>query len=80
MGKNLNRKVTIYINGTEIKSTIASLEAELKKLKNQQKQLTIGTEEYVETGKKIREIENILHSQRAATHSLNSEWKSTTDD
>lgn len=79
MAKNLNRKVTVYINGSEIKSTIASLEAELKKLKNQQKQLTIGTEEYIETGKKIREIENILHSQRAAMHSLNNEWKSTTE-
>lgn len=79
MAKNLNRKVTVYINGSEIKSTIASLEAELKKLKNQQKQLTIGTDEYVEVGKKIREIENILHSQRAAMHSLNNEWKSTTE-
>lgn len=79
MAKNLNRKVTVYINGTEIKSTLASLEAELKKLKNQQKQLTIGTEEYVQTGLKIREIENIIHQQRAATHSLNQEWKSTTE-
>ena len=76
MSKNLSRKVTIYINGKEVESTIKSLEAEVRKLKNQQKNLTIGTEEYIKTGLKIREIQSVLQAQKNAVNDLQPGWKS----
>ena len=76
MAKTLSRKVSIYINGKEVESTIKSIEAELRKLKNQQKNLTIGTEEYVQTGLKIREIQEVLQAQKAAVNDLQPGWRS----
>ncbi len=78
MAKTLNRKVTIYIDGKEVKSTLASLEAEMRKLKAQQKNMTIGSEEYIRTTKKIREINSVIESQRREVKGLGNEWKSTT--
>lgn len=78
MAKTLNRKVTIYIDGKEVKSTLASLEAEMRKLKAQQKNMTIGSEEYIRTTKKIREINSVIESQRREVNGLGNEWKSTT--
>lgn len=49
MAKVLSRTVSIYVDGKQVDSTLKSLETNLKKLKNQQKFLTIGTEEYIET-------------------------------
>lgn len=78
MPNTLNRKVTIYIDGKEVKSTLASLEAEMRKLKAQQKDMTIGSEEYISTTKKIREINSVIESQRREVKGLGIEWKSTT--
>lgn len=78
MAKTLNRKVTIYIDGKEVKSTLASLEAEMRKLKAEQKNMTIGSEEYIRTTKKIREINSVIESQRREVKGLGDEWKSTT--
>lgn len=78
MSKALNRKVTIYIDGKEVKSTLASLESEMRKLKAQQKDMTIGSEEYISTTKKIREINSVIESQRREVKGLGNEWKSTT--
>ena len=36
MAKNINRKVTIYINGKEVENTIDSIRKEVKKLKAEQ--------------------------------------------
>ncbi len=66
MAKSLNRKVSIYVNGKEVESTIKSLESELIKLKRIQKNLTIGSEEYVETTLKIREIQNVIRENTRA--------------
>lgn len=78
MAKTLNRKVTIYIDGKEVKSTLASLEAEMRKLKAQQKNMTIGSEEYIRTTKKIQQLNGILEVQKREVRGLGNEWKNTT--
>lgn len=77
MAKALSRKVTIYVNGKEVQSTIQSLEGEMKKLQAQQKKMTIGTEEYIKTSMKIREINGVINEQKQAVKGLGNEWKST---
>ena len=77
MAKALSRKVTIYINGKAVESTVKSLTAELNKLKTQQKGLIIGSEEYIKASLKIREIEGVLASQKAAVKGVGEEWKET---
>lgn len=75
MAKTLSRKVTIYINGKEVASTIKSLTAEMNKLKTQQKGMIIGSEEYIKTSLKIREIEGVLTAQKNAIRGVGEEWK-----
>ena len=77
MAKALSRKVTIYINGKEVESTIKSLTAELNKLKNQQKGMVLGSEEYIKASLKIKEIEGVLAEQKAAVRGIGEEWKAT---
>lgn len=77
MAKALSRKVTIYINGKEIENTLSSLKGEMVKLQNQQKKMVIGSEEYVETSLKIREIKSVLREQEDAVRGLGDAWKDT---
>lgn len=66
MAKVLSRNVVIYVDGKQVDSTIKSLQAELKKLQNRQKNLTIGTDEYIQTSLKMREIQNVLRENTRA--------------
>lgn len=66
MAKVLSRTVSIYVDGKQVESTIESLQDNLNKLRNRQKKLTIGTEEYIETGKKIREINDVIRETNNA--------------
>lgn len=77
MAKALSRKVTIYINGKEVESTIKSLTSEMDKLKKQQRGMIIGSEEYVKTSLKIKEIDGVLKAQKAAIQSVGESWEDT---
>ena len=70
MAKVLSRKVTIYINGKEVENTIKSLEAEAAKLRAQQRNLVIGSEEYIETSRKLKEIKDVLAQQKNAVEGV----------
>ncbi len=75
MAKVLSRKVTIYVDGKEVESTLKSLQAELNKLRNKQRTATIGSEEYVKTSLKIKEIESVLKEQSRAIQEAGQDWK-----
>ena len=49
MAKMLNRKVTVYVSAKEVENTLKSLRAELRRLENQQKNCTMGSDEYLWT-------------------------------
>ncbi len=75
MANTLSRKVTIYINGKEVESTLSSLKSAMTKLQNEQKLMTIGSEEYVKAGMKIKEISYILEEQKMAMKKVEGEWE-----
>lgn len=77
MAKALSRKVTIYINGKEIENTLSSLKGEMVKLQNQQKKMVIGSEEYIQTSLKIKEIKSVLTEQEKAVRDLGTDWEKT---
>ena len=76
-GKTLSRKVSIYINGKEIESTLSSLQDNMRKLQAQQRKMTIGSEEYIETSMKIREIDGVIREQQRAVKDLGNSWDKT---
>lgn len=78
MAKNLNRKVTIYINGREVENTLQSIRNEVVKLEREQRKLPIGSEEYLKKGKEIAELKTILRQQKVNVEDLGSAWKDAT--
>ena len=63
MAKDISRKVTIYIKGKEVENNIKSIQAAVRKLENEQKLLTIGSDEYNKKVAKIQELKKILKEQ-----------------
>ena len=60
MAKNINRKVTIYINGKEVENNIESIRKEVRKLRAEQAKCTIGSEEYIEMTKAIKQLDKVI--------------------
>ena len=79
MAKNINRKVTIYINGKEIENTIKSIRAEIVKLEREQKMLPIGSEEYKKKMMDIANLKRILQEQSVTIKNMGESWKSTVE-
>ena len=75
MAGSLNKKINIYINGKEVQNTIKSLTAEIKKLRAEQAKLPIGSDQYIEHAKKIRQIDGILREQRRAVTEMGDAWQ-----
>ena len=78
MAKNINRKVTIYINGREIENTLQSIRNEVVKLEREQRKLPIGSVEYLKKGNEIKELKGILQAQKRNVEELGNEWKDAT--
>lgn len=63
--KVVKRGVYLYLDGSEIKNDIKSIEAEMKGLVLAQKKMTLGSEEYVRTAQKIRSLRGIINEHNA---------------
>ena len=79
MAKTLSRKITIYVDGKPMDSTIKNIQGRLAKLTSEQSKLTIGTEKYVEKSKEIAKLRVILNEQKDAIKELEGSWKNATD-
>ncbi len=49
MAKTLSRTVSIYVDGKQVESTLASLRSQVQHLTNLQKKMALGSEEYIQT-------------------------------
>lgn len=74
MAGSYTRRITLYINGKEVKNDIASIKAEMQKLVNEQSRLTRGSYEYVEAGKKIRVLKGIMLEHQQQLQGVNRAW------
>lgn len=54
--KKVSRTVKIYIDGKEVDGSVGAINSQIRKLKGEIKNLTIGTDEY---NKKVRELRNL---------------------
>ena len=62
--KNLNASLKIWIDGKEIPNTVNAITKEMKKLQREQKDMTLGSEEYVKQSRKIAELNTILSEHK----------------
>lgn len=73
------RGIYLYINGQEVSNDVKSIRAEMKKLVNQQAQMTMGSEEYIRAGQKIKALNGILAEHRNQWMKTNSEIDKSKD-
>ena len=73
-----NATVKLFLDGREIKNSVADIEKKMKDLKKTQKDLIIGSEEYTRTGKQIQELNGILATHRASIRNTGTEYTSLT--
>lgn len=76
--KNLNASLKIWIDGKEIPNTVNAISKEMKKLQREQKDMTIGSQEYVEQTKKIAELNTILSEHKNQLKAVGEETNSLT--
>lgn len=77
MAKTLSRTVSIYVDGKQVESSLSSLQKEMIRLVNLQRKMTIGSDEYIQTSEKIREINNVLREHRRELQNTATTWENT---
>ena len=70
--KEERRGIVLYIDGMEINNSVKSIAAEMKKLTNQQALMTIGSEEYLAAGQKIKALKGIMTEHRESLNQTSS--------
>lgn len=58
MAKKVERQLSIYINGKEVNRSLKSIGGEIARLRNKQKKLTAGTDEWVDATKELKKAKN----------------------
>lgn len=79
MAKDINRKVTIYINGKEVENTMKGLRAELKRLENEQRNAVIGSEDYIKATEKINTLKKHIENHIGSVENVGKGWQDTAE-
>ena len=76
MSKDVRRGISLYIDGKEVKGSVIEIKAEMRKLVKEQESMTKGSKEYVEHGKKIRQLKGVLSEHNQQLNIINKTQKS----
>ena len=71
----IRRGIALYIDGKEVKNDLRTLQAELKRAKEEIKGMTVGSREYLEQLKKIKDLNTIIKEHQAKLREVNEETK-----
>lgn len=74
--KIYKRSLKVYIDGTEVENSVNGINREIRKLKGEMRNLTIGTEEYERKAKQLREFDGILQRHRRNIRGVGDEYTS----
>lgn len=68
--KTLKRGIELYIDGKQVQANMKQVEAEAKKLREQIRGMTVGSNEYFEATNRYRELDVVLRNHRAELRSV----------
>jgi len=76
MAQSYDRRINLYINvdGKEVSNNVKSIRAELTKIVNSQKLMTIGSKEYEAATRKMRQLQGILAQHNAQVQNIQKSW------
>lgn len=73
--KDVRRGIVLYIDGKEVKNSVTTIKAELRKLTKELNGMTVGSKEYQEQMKKIANLNQILRKHKQELAGVNEEVK-----
>ena len=74
--KQYKRTLKVYIDGLEVENSVNGINKEIRKLKGEMRNLTIGTEEYERKARQLRELDGILQRHRRNIRGVGEEYTS----
>ncbi len=74
MAKETTKRVNIWINGKEVENNVKSIRSAMTQLTNQLNKMEIGSAEYIETSKKLRELKGIYDEHCKSLRLTNNEY------
>lgn len=74
MAKETNKRINIWINGKEVENNVKSIRSAMSQLTNQLNKMEIGSEEYIETSKKLRSLKDIYDEHRKSLRMTGNEY------
>ncbi|MBT3244823.1 MAG: phage tail tape measure protein [Bacteroidetes bacterium] len=75
MPREYSREINLYINGTQVKNNLKSIQAEMRKLVNEQARMTIGSQEYVNHTKKIKALRSVMAQHNKQLQQTTRGWQ-----
>lgn len=72
---DIKKNVTIWINGQQVTKTIAGIQKEMQKVKNELRNCTIGTEEYEKKAKRLRQLKGVLDEHQRDLKGVERDWR-----
>lgn len=62
--KIAKRGISVYIDGQQVTNSVRSIKAEMRKLANEQANMTVGSDEYIRHTRKIAQLDGILQGHK----------------
>lgn len=73
------RGVTIYIDGTPVRNSVRGIQREMRKLVNEQANMTRGSDEYIAHARKIAQLQRLLDDHRDTQREIAREFSNMGD-
>ena len=74
MASSYTRRITLYINGKEVRNDIATIRAEMNKLVNAQARMLVGSKEYTAAAKEISRLKAIINTHNQHLRATATAW------
>ncbi|QGY44160.1 phage tail tape measure protein [Maribellus comscasis] len=75
MAQTYTRRINLYINGKEVRNSVAGVSKEFAKQKAILRNLTVGTKEWSAQHQKVKNLEKIMHSYNAKMRTTSKLWQ-----
>lgn len=76
MAQSYTRRINLYINGKEVRNDIVSIRKEYYKSMNTLNRMKIGTKEYQQQLRKVRQLKGIMQQHNAQLRNTKNSWLS----
>ena len=74
MAKGVKRTIGVYINGKEVENNIASITKAMSKLSAEQKNIAIGSDEYIRKTEQIKRLRSVIEEHNKSLKTVSHSW------